>query len=390
MQYQLILLAVVIAPGGDAAPDERAVRREAVARTKEAVGLVNRAKATGGERAWLDAFKAADAALALDPDMLDAAKVKLMCMANEHRFAQIVTATDSLLARAPADPFFWASRGDALVELGDYDAAEAAYQAMLDRKPSALAYGRSGYLRWIEGDTDGALAAYDLALRSSSPRDRESFAWALCDLGDAYLSIGEAAIAADYFHAALSHLPALGRAHLGLGHAERSLGHDDEAIRAYSNAVLYAPTAQSFAWLATMFADDRMDAPLVFAETLLRAQGDDRLEASLLADLDLDPNRAVALAEAEHERRHDVFTKDVLAWALLKAGRVDQAVRFSAEALRYGTADARLYFHAGMIAESAGQHPRARRLLVESMQLGPRLTPLETAQARRVLASQNP
>ena len=47
--------------------------------------------------------------------------------------------------------------------------------------------------------------------------------------------------------------------------------------------------------------------------------------------------------------RQDIYAYDLLAWALYKNGHLQEAQAAIAEALKLGTQDARLFFHAGMI-----------------------------------------
>ena len=58
---------------------------------------------------------------------------------------------------------------DALVELGRYDEAERALQAMVDLKPNLAAYARVSYLRELHGDLDGAAAAMRDAIAAGGP-----------------------------------------------------------------------------------------------------------------------------------------------------------------------------------------------------------------------------
>ena len=82
---------------------------------------------------------------------------------------------------------------------------------------------------------------------------------------------------------------------------------------------------------------------------------DPRTLALYLATRGEDPALAVQLAESELQQREDVFTHDALAWALKAAGRIEEAGTQMARALAEGTGDARLFFHAAVIAARAGR-----------------------------------
>jgi Flp pilus assembly protein TadD len=84
--------------------------------------------------------------------------------------------------------------------------------------------------------------------------------------------------------------------------------------------------------------------------------------------------------------RRDIYTSDVLAWALYQNGRAAEAATAMAEALRLGTRDPRLLFHAGMIHKALGDTDRARDYLGQALALNPRFHPLQADVASRALA----
>jgi uncharacterized membrane-anchored protein len=76
-----------------------------------------------------------------------------------------------------------------------------------------------------------------------------------------------------------------------------------------------------------------------------------------------------------------VFTKDALAFALYRAGELEAARRLSVEVIASGTRDARLLYHAGVIASAAGDAERGRALIAQALRLNPRFDPLLTEQS---------
>jgi Tfp pilus assembly protein PilF len=55
------------------------------------------------------------------------------------------------------------------------------------------------------------------------------------------------------------------------------------------------------------------------------------------------------------------------------------------EALRLGTKDARLFYHAGMIARAGGNDNAARDYLRNALSLNPQFDPLQATIARKAL-----
>jgi len=94
---------------------------------------------------------------------------------------------------------------------------------------------------------------------------------------------------------------------------------------------------------------------------------------------------AYAGATREYEARRDVYGADAVAWTALKAGRIPEAQAAIKEALRLGTRDAKLFYHAGMIARAAGDQTSARDYLKRALALNPQFHPLQSIIARKAL-----
>jgi hypothetical protein len=58
-------------------------------------------------------------------------------------------------------------------------------------------------------------------------------------------------------------------------------------------------------------------------------------------------------------------------------------------ALRLGTKDPILFFHAGMIAQANKDFTKARDFLTRALELNPEFSPLHAEEARRVLSNVN-
>jgi tetratricopeptide (TPR) repeat protein len=109
--------------------------------------------------------------------------------------------------------------------------------------------------------------------------------------------------------------------------------------------------------------------------------------ALFYADHDMKLTEALDLAQKELEVRHDVYTWDALAWALYKNGKLEDAARASQKAMRFGTRDPLLLFHAGMIAEGQGQREHARTELKQALQINPHFHLVYANEAKQRLAA---
>jgi Flp pilus assembly protein TadD len=113
----------------------------------------------------------------------------------------------------------------------------------------------------------------------------------------------------------------------------------------------------------------------------------DRLLAIYYAEHGENVADAYAIAKRELAVRDDVFTEDTLAWAAAMDGRWDEARTRIAGALRYGTENALLRYHAGAIALHFGDRAEARRRLSEALALNAQFHAVYADDARAKLAA---
>jgi tetratricopeptide (TPR) repeat protein len=104
-----------------------------------------------------------------------------------------------------------------------------------------------------------------------------------------------------------------------------------------------------------------------------------------LLDHDRRVPEVLGKAQEEIAVRRDVYGWDLLAWALHKAGRDEEARGAMERALALGTRDAMLFYHAGMIARALGDREPARRYLTAALAVNPYWHPTQPEEARAVL-----
>ena len=85
----------------------------------------------------------------------------------------------------PKDGDAYGVLGDAYLELGRYDRAGEAYDAMMGLKSDLASYGRRSGLKNLRGDPAGAIDDLHRAVASgqATGQPRESIAWAQSQLG---------------------------------------------------------------------------------------------------------------------------------------------------------------------------------------------------------------
>ena len=104
--------------------------------------------------------------------------------------------------------------------------------------------------------------------------------------------------------------------------------------------------------------------------------------------LDNDKNlqESLSLARREYEVRKDIFTCDSLAWALFKNGEMSEAKQIINEALRTGSRDARINYHAGLIYMSLKMPDKAAKYLRRGAAMNSAFDPIQQETAKNLLA----
>lgn len=341
---------------------------------------------------WYEqAGDAVDRALRIDRDDATALQLQAHLLMQDHRFGEAREAAQRIIDRHPNSSATYGVLGDAEMEVGHYAAAERAYQRMNDMRPNLASYTRASWMRWLLGDIEGALEVGQRAIGAGSPRSPEEVAWTTAQLGHLYVAVDDLDQAAQHFESALRAFPDHPPAHLGLGRVLEARGDLAGAIAHYQAAVRGSSITEHLAALAEALdaAGRTAEAREVTAQ-LERAgrRSDPRTLSLFYANRDVEHDAAVALARRELTRREDdVYTQDALAWALLRAGQLDEAQRLSTRARRLNTPEARFLFHGGMIALARGDRAEARSLLADALQLNAHFDRRGVAEARRALAS---
>jgi hypothetical protein len=131
----------------------------------------------------------------------------------------------------------------------------------------------------------------------------------------------------------------------------------------------------------------RRDLELVHAQQALLAGAGVNTDVELaLFEADHgDPRRGVTLARAAWAAAPSVRSADALGWALHRTGRGRAGLRWAHRALRLGSLDAGLRYHAGMTALAAGHRSEGRRNLRLALAHGLDAQPLHAEHAREAL-----
>jgi tetratricopeptide (TPR) repeat protein len=286
----------------------------------------------------------------------------------------------------------WGIVGDALVELGRYRAAFAAFDRMTRLDPGLAAYSRISYARELAGHPGAAVAPMKAAVDASNG-EPEPLAWTSVQLGKLYWAVGKIGPAAAAYRRALDAFPAYVFGLDALAQVEAARGRLVRAIALERRAVARVPLPQFVAALGDLYAlsgrralAQRQYALMDVIRRLLNANGvKTDLELALFqADHTIRLPQALRLARLAYRDRPSIDGEDVLAWALERNGRCAEALPHSERALRLGTKDALKYFHRGMIERCLGHRRVARLWLRRALELNPHFSLLWAPVARRL------
>jgi tetratricopeptide (TPR) repeat protein len=346
------------------------------------------------------ASRAARASLAVLPPEMNAGGLAALAQVEfaSHNFAAARDHAQLLIQLEPRKGYSYMILGDVLLELGDYDGAAGIFHKM-ERATgnNSNTETRLGRLALLRGQTDIArrrfTTALVFALDEVAP-PRETVAWCRWQLGEIAFSTGDYEAAERHHRDALITLPNYYRALASLGRVLAARGDLAGAIEQYEHVTSILPDPVFIAALGDIYklAGREREAASQYELVEQIARLDElngalynRQIAIFYADHDIKADEACASAEKEYQTRKDIYGADALAWTALKAGRVAQAQAAIKEALRLGTRDAKLYYHAGMIAKAAGDRSAARSYIERALKLNPQFDPLQSQVAIKTL-----
>jgi tetratricopeptide (TPR) repeat protein len=334
-------------------------------------------------------------ALVYERDSTEALRTLAWVQTGKHEFREALETATRLQAQRPNDPLIYGLLGDAAIELGEYARAEEALQKMLDLHPGLASYSRAAYLLELYGKSDEAVQFMERAVKAGSPYDPEPLAWCLVQLGHLHFNQGHIGKAETAYHNALAIFPHYYHALAALGRVRGAQQRYTEAIEYYRQAVAIVPAPDLVAALGDVLTlagkTDEAEKQYALVEYIEHVNETNQVAyncqlALFYADHERNLDEAVLLAETEIQRRQDIYSYDALAWVYYKKGRLTDAQNMMTRALRLGTQDALLFFHAGMIAQGLGENAEAKDYLRRALDMNPYFSPRAGTTARAMLA----
>ncbi len=368
--------------------------------TEIAVGFLRRARETGDVDSYSRAEEAVRRALELNPKYETAINYMGSILYAKHDFAGALANAERVMSLNPGAAQALALSGDANLELGNYSDAQSAYDKLRSIAQTGPVLSRLARLTELNGRPQDAIELMRQAAAEADDSESppETRAWYRFQLGNLYFNTGDIEAAKSQYQLSLDSFPNYVHALAGLGRVSAARGDFDEAASLYDQVTQRFPITEYVVALGDVYrAAGRPDEAqrqydLVSAiDGLYKANGinTDLQMALYFADHDLRLDDALSQARAEYQRRQSVQAADVLAWALYKTGQYDEALTYSQEALRLGTRDALMRYHAGMIQYRLGNYDEARKYLGEALDINPRFSVLYADQAAKSLDELN-
>jgi tetratricopeptide (TPR) repeat protein len=352
--------------------------------------LMRQARVTGNPGLAVRAEQALKVVLHDDPIAYDPRRVLGAVYLSQHRFRDAIREAERASAERPADDWNYGVMGDGHLELGEYDEAFAAFQKMMDLRPTAGAYARAAYALELGGRLEEAIDAMKLATDATPPTDQESVAWHHAQLGDLYRQLGRSDEAAVEYAWANHSFPNHPFAERGMAELMEATGDLTGALEKFEALMARSPLPDVAEKLGDLYTT--LGRPAEASRAYALAEAGWRFDAPqpaflarFLAEHGLKLQEALGLAEAVAADRHDIFTEDALAWCYLKSGRVQDAAAAIGEAQRTGTKDPSILYHAAAIKHALGDAAESKRLARAALESHPRFD-VRLAPAARALA----
>jgi tetratricopeptide (TPR) repeat protein len=358
---------------------------------------MQRARETGDDKSYVIAEAYARRSVKLRVNRNGATFVTLAgALLAQHRFVEADSIVTQLVKNEPEVPQYTSMYAEIKLELGQYDAARSVFDSMRAQRTHLSIAPRLA--RWMElnGNPEGARKLLYAALTEAKRRRDlpvEQVAWFELRVGDIEMRNGRmngARKALDYGLAVSPNdyrlLAAMSRLEAVEGNATRAIEYGERAM-----AIKLDPATLGTIGDAYAATGDTAQAEEYFRTMEVAVAGQPGPYHRAWSLFLLDHNRRIPEVlknvEGELVTRKDIYGYDLLAWALHKSGRDIEARSAMKSALKLGTRDAMLFYHAGMIEHALGDATSARQFLVQALSVNPHFHPTQPDEVRSLLRS---
>ena len=345
----------------------------------------------------LRAEQAARRSLALQPRNNQVSSMLLAsALLSQHQIREALDVINDGQNVAVDNPSIISLKASIQMELGDY---EVTHQLLQNLDQEASNSGKNAVLaRYLE--LTGNLASARQILNEAM-QEMDSFytnpaeirAWFHVRNGDLAFASGDFTLSEQRYREALRLFPRHIAAFTGLARLYAAQHQWQEALNAANQGIELMPLVETLSYKA--------DAQLALGDQEGAAETEDLIGVvAYLSKVKGIYDRALAVYYTEHGThlpealeiarsevavRDDIYAEDTLAWAAAANGQWQEAERAARRATRYGTEDALVQFHAGMIALHLGNREEAIKRLTQAVNLNPQFHHKYADEARQAI-----
>jgi tetratricopeptide (TPR) repeat protein len=342
----------------------------------------------------LRAEQAARKSLALQPHNNPATMLLASSLLSQHQFRLALHVLDNT---KPDDANIASLKASIQMELGNY---EAAHQLLLYLETETSNSSHNAVAaRYLEltGNLEKARQLLNEAMEETNfyTTSAETRAWFHVRSGDLAFLAGDFALSKQRYQEAIDLFPQHIAAFTGLARLYLSEHRWQDAINAANQGIELMPQVETLSYKANaqLALGDREGAAntedlISVVAYLSKVKGIyDRALAVYYTERGIHLPEALQIARNEVAVRDDIYAEDTLAWAAATSGQWQEAQQAVQRATRYGTEDALVQFHAGMIALHFNNREEAINRLTQAVNLNPQFHYKYADEARQVLAN---
>lgn len=293
---------------------------------------------------------------------------------SQHRFQEASQVITQAQKSNPDNSRVAALNASIQMELGNYEVAQTLLKLRSDDesidKIQDENSGQGAVLaRYLEltGQLDSARSRLDLAMQDEDryyTNSAETRAWFHVRSGDLAFATGDFPVAEKRYQEARKLFPADVAALTGLARLYASQHRWKSVLEVANQGINRIPLVETLGYKAD--AQRALGNPIGAADTealidvvahLSQVKGIyDRALAIYYVEHQIHLPEALTIARQEVQLRDDIYAEDTLAWAAAANGQWQEAETAALRSARYGTEDALLNYHQGVIAQHAGHH----------------------------------
>ena len=344
---------------------------------------------------------------------LAASKLLINSLLQQHRFQAALTEADDGLHIEPNDARAHEAKAETLFEVGRYAEAKAELSKDDELDQDIEGISLAARMQDIQGDPTGAVATMRKALslaEGNAGYPAMTLAWFHSRIGMLLESMGQTDKADSEYQTASGLYPRDYKAWSGRARIAFRKADWKEAIRLgeVSNSIapmadvegmvgdacsLLGETKQAgihydkvavLAGMPSGVSDGMHEFAAAAMKVGVHGHRLDRQYAMFCADHARDLDGAYASCLRDLQERQDVYGFDALAWVCLKRGQLDEAGKAEERAMKTGSHDPKLWFHAAAICEAKKDARGAKSFLSKAMQYGFQPDPIQARIAQRI------